>query len=180
MKYSPIIRTAMSIAYIAHAGQFDKGGYPYIHHPLHLAEQMSDEYSCAAALLHDVVEDGNGFSLNELRLNGIPEPVVEAVGLLTREPGTPYLDYVRKLSSNTIARAVKLADLRHNLDCSRLGDNEDGAVEQRLVRYVKAIRILEDAEEQVAQNCAIIPHDPNLSRSVCEELGIDWHDDSTP
>jgi (p)ppGpp synthase/HD superfamily hydrolase len=143
MFYSPMIRSAMVIAILAHGTQFDIGGYPYIHHPLHLAEQMTNEYSCAAALLHDVIEDSDA-TLDDLRNNHIPEPVIEAVALLTREPGTPYLSYIEKLSHNDIAREVKLADLRHNCDIMRLKQYDDRAA-RRMGKYRKAIEIIERA-----------------------------------
>lgn len=144
MIYSELTRTAMRIACAAHQGQEDKGGYPYIHHPLHLAEQMTDELTCAAALLHDVVEDTD-WTLEQLAQQGIPAPVLEALALLTHDSDTPYLDYVRNLSSNPIARAVKLADLRHNSDPSRLTSADDKAL-QRLHKYARAAALLEAAE----------------------------------
>lgn len=144
MIYSELTRTAMRIACAAHQGQEDKGGFPYIHHPLHLAEQMTDELTCAAALLHDVVEDTD-WTLEQLAQQGIPAPVLEALALLTHAPDTPYLDYVRDLSGNPIARAVKLADLRHNSDPSRLS-NPDGNARARSNKYARAAALLEAAE----------------------------------
>ena len=79
---------------------------------------MEDEISVCAALLHDVVEDtphhpgGAGA--------GIPPAVTDALRLLTHQPGTNYFDYVRAIRSNPVARAVKLADLDHNSDETRL------------------------------------------------------------
>ena len=143
MIYTPLTRLAMTIACSAHQGQLDKAGYPYIHHPLHVAEQMTDEYACAAALLHDVVEDTD-WTLAQLKEAGIPTPILDALALLTHDDGTTYLDYVRRLRDNPIARAVKLADLRHNSDTSRL----DTLTEQdlfRLERYRKAVVLLTKA-----------------------------------
>lgn len=140
MIYTPLTRTAMRIACTAHQGQADKAGYPYIHHPLHVAEQMTDEYSCAAALLHDVVED-TIWTLEQLARAGIPAPVLEALSLLTHDEETTYLDYVRRLRGNPIARAVKLADLRHNSDTSRLDEVTERDL-SRLKRYRKAMALL--------------------------------------
>ena len=117
MIYTPMTKKALCLAYRAHHGQMDKSGLPYIHHPLHLAEQMADEISCAAALLHDTVEDTD-ITLAELAKEFPPE-VVEAVNLLTHKPGTDYYDYVRAIRANPAATAVKLADLRHNGDFTR-------------------------------------------------------------
>ena len=145
MYYSPLIKRVMRIAEYAHRGQFDRGGYPYIHHPLHIAEQMEDEYTCAAALLHDVVEDSD-FTVDDLRERGIPEPVIEAVALMTRKTEYPYMDYIRDLSENRIARTVKLADLRHNMDVHRLEWPLNDQDERLRTRYKKAVRLLESVE----------------------------------
>ena len=117
MIYTPMTKKALCFAYQAHHGQMDKSGLPYIHHPLHLAEQMADEISCAAALLHDTVEDTD-ITLEDLAKEFPPE-VVEAVDLLTHKPGTDYYDYVRAIRTNPAATAVKLADLDHNGDFTR-------------------------------------------------------------
>jgi hypothetical protein len=140
--YTNLTRTAMTIACRAHQGQLDKAGYPYIHHPLHVAEQMTEEYTCAAALLHDVMED-TPITAEQLRAAGIPDPVVEALTLLCHDPDVPYLDYVRRLKDNPIARAVKLADLGHNSDVSRL-DSVTPRDEMRLERYRRAMALLEE------------------------------------
>lgn len=145
LKYTPLIKKAMRIAEYAHRGQFDRGGYPYIHHPLHIAEQMEDEYTCAAALLHDVVEDSD-FTVDDLRVRGIPEPVLEAVALMTRQTGYPYMDYICDLSENKIARTVKIADLCHNMDVHRLEWPLSEQDERRRVRYKKAARFLKNVE----------------------------------
>lgn len=140
MIYTPLTRKAMTIAYHAHHGQLDKAGYPYIHHPLHVAEQMTDELACAAALLHDVVEDTSR-TLEDLGAEGIPAPVLEALALLTHQEGTPYLEYVAGLRNNPIARAVKLADLRHNSEQTRL-DVITPRDQNRFQRYAQAIALL--------------------------------------
>ena len=122
MIYTPMTKKALCLAYEAHHGQLDKSGLPYIHHPLHLAEQMYDEISCTAALLHDVVED-TAVTLEELAKEFPPE-VIEAVDLLTHKPGVDYFDYVRAIRSNHTAMTVKLADLNHNSDFTRcVGSN---------------------------------------------------------
>ena len=122
MIYTPMTKKALCLAYKAHQGQLDKSGLPYIHHPLHLAEQMYDEISCTVALLHDIVED-TSVTLEDLAREFPPE-VVEAVDLLTHKPGVDYFDYVRAIRNNHTAFMVKLADLAHNSDASRcVGSN---------------------------------------------------------
>lgn len=142
MVYTPLTIKAMGIAYDAHQGQTDKAGVPYIFHPLHLAEQMQDEFTCCAALLHDTVEDTD-ITLEMLSAE-FPAEVVEAVGLLTHNPETDYFDYVRRIRSNPIAMEVKLADLRHNMDATRFAGV---AVPKEKIgcfrdKYTKAMAIL--------------------------------------
>ena len=138
MIYSPLVKKAVQIAMIYHAHQFDKGGYPYILHPLHVAEHMDDEDSTIVALLHDVVEDTNCTLQN---LAGTFSPtIVDAVDAVTRREGEDYFDYIRRVATNEIARKVKTADLIHNLDESRLSDAKQDA--SRKSRYEKALSIL--------------------------------------
>ena len=141
MIYTENTNKALRLAYEAHAGQFDKSGVPYVFHPLHLAEQMEDEESIIAALLHDVVED-TAYSLADLRAMGFPEKSLEAVALLTHDPAEPYLSYVARVKENPIARRVKLADLRHNSDLSRIKKVTERDLE-RVEQYAAAIRLLE-------------------------------------
>jgi len=144
MIYTPITKKAMILAYNAHHGQTDPSGVPYIFHPLHLAEQMTDEITTAAALLHDVVED-SPITLDDLRKEGFPESVVLVVSLLTHQEEVPYLDYVRALKDNPAAKAVKLADLTHNCNATRL--NEVTAKDiNHLARYRAAFEILQSEQ----------------------------------
>ena len=142
MIYTPLTKAAMEIAYRAHHGQLDKSGVPYIFHPIHLAEQMDDEYSCCVALLHDTVEDTD-VTIEELKAI-FPKEVTDAVALMTHQKGTDYFDYVRTIKENPIARKVKLADLAHNSDQSRCVGSD--LTEERKsawrVKYEKATKIL--------------------------------------
>ena len=118
-RYTALTRKAMRICYAAHEGQVDKSGVPYVFHPLHLAEQMETEEEICTALLHDVGEDTK-WTLAELAAEGFPASVLDAVRLLTREKDVSYMAYIERLSGNRIARKVKLADLEHNSDLTRL------------------------------------------------------------
>lgn len=142
MIYTELTKRAMKLCFDAHKDQVDKSGMPYVFHPFHLAEQMSDELTTVTALLHDVVED-TPYSLEDLRKMLFPEEVLSALSLLTHDDGTPYLEYVSRLKSNPIARAVKLADLRHNSDLSRLEQVDEKAL-KRVEKYKKAIALLEE------------------------------------
>lgn len=141
MIYTEQVNRALRLAYEAHQGQFDKSGVPYVFHPLHLAEQMPDEESIVAALLHDVVEDTD-YSLEDLKSMGFPPKALEAVALLTHTGEEPYLRYVARIKENPIAKRVKLADLRHNSDLSRIRQVTERDRE-RVEKYAAAIRLLE-------------------------------------
>ena len=123
MIYTPLTKKAMKLCFEAHKDQVDKCGMPYVFHPYHLAEQMTDEDTITAALLHDVVEDTD-YTLEDLEKLGFSPQVLEAVALLTHADDVPYLEYVAKLKHNPIAKAVKLADLDHNSDMTRLGPDD--------------------------------------------------------
>ena len=142
MIYTDLTKKAMKLCFEAHKEQGDKSGLPYVFHPFHVAEQMKDEVTTAVALLHDVVED-TGYTLTDLVEMGFPEAVTDALALLTHDPSVPYLEYVAKVKDNPAARAVKLADLKHNSDTSRLDFLTKKDV-QRLEKYKKAIELLEE------------------------------------
>ena len=142
MIYTELTNKAMKIAYAAHHGQVDYNGIPYIFHPIHLAEDMDDEISCCAALLHDVVED-TAVTMEELAKEFPPE-VIDVLKLLTHDDRTDYFDYVRAIRTNPIAVKVKLADLAHNSDQSRCVGSD--LTPERLAhwkqKYQKAMAIL--------------------------------------
>lgn len=141
MIYTPLTKKAMKLCYEAHKNQKDKGGMPYVFHPLHLAEQMTTEETAIAALLHDVVEDTE-ITLDDITEMGFPSSVIDALALLTHKESVQYMDYVAKIKSNPIALAVKLADLRHNSDLTRLNCVDECALE-RVKKYHAAIELLE-------------------------------------
>lgn len=142
MIYTSLTKAAMNIACAAHQGQLDKGGYPYIHHPLHLAEQMPDEFTTCAALLHDVAED-TSVTLDQLAAF-FPAEIIEALSLLTHRDGTDYFAYIAAIAGNPIARAVKIADLTHNSDSTRMEITEENRsiVRLRAEKYRKALDML--------------------------------------
>lgn len=115
----PMLELALSIATKAHRGQFDNVGIDYIEHPIFVASQVDSEEEKAVALLHDVIEDSS-VTAEELLNAGLPETVVTAVQILSKKKGQDYQTYLKTVKSNPLARAVKLADLKHNSDLSRL------------------------------------------------------------
>lgn len=139
MIYTTDTRLAMKIAFEAHLGQIDKSGVPYIYHPIHLAEQMETEVETIVALLHDVPED------TEVTLEDLAKifsgEVIEALRLLTHDPDVEYMEYIQKLKPNLVSRKVKLADLRHNSDKTRM-ERITRKDEIRNQKYQKAIDFL--------------------------------------
>ena len=142
MIYTNLTKQALKLCFEAHKEQKDKSGMPYVFHPFHLAEQMTDEATTVVALLHDVVEDTNT-TFEDLEKQGFDEEIISALKLLTHNDDTPYMDYVAEIKNNKIATAVKLADLRHNSDLTRLDVVDEKAL-KRKEKYEKAIKFLEE------------------------------------
>ena len=142
MLYTELTKKALQISFNAHKDQFDKSGIPYVYHPYEVAENMETEAETCVALLHDVIEDTDT-TLDELAVV-FPIEVINALRLMTHNPAVPYLDYVKKIKDNPIAAKVKLADLRHNSDMSRLNSVEEKDL-RRIEKYKTAIQILENA-----------------------------------
>ena len=140
MIYTVRTKRAMNLCFQAHKDQMDKSGVPYVFHPFHLAEQMADEATTITALLHDVVEDTD-YTFEDLEQMDFGQEVIEALKLLTHDDDVPYMDYVANLKYNPIARAVKLADLTHNSDTTRV-DVVDEKMQKRWEKYKKAIELL--------------------------------------
>ena len=143
MIYTKWTKKALKLAFEAHKDQLDKIGMPYVFHPFHLAEEMKTEETTVVALLHDVVEDTD-YTLDDIRAMGFSESVVASLALLTHDKAVPYMEYVALIKPDPVARAVKLADLRHNSDTSRF-DVVDEKILRRAEKYRAAIRLLTDA-----------------------------------
>ena len=143
MIYTPMTKAALKIAFDAHRDQMDRSGLPYVFHPFHLAEQMEDEVSTAAALLHDVVED-TSITFDDLSARGISFEVIGILKLLTHDPVVPYMAYVQKIKDSGDPRAIKIkiCDLAHNSDLTRL-DQVTEADMKRLEKYRAAKHLLE-------------------------------------
>ena len=135
-----MVDLALSIARKAHEGQLDKAGVDYIEHPIYVASQVDTEEEKAVALLHDVIED-SPVSAEELLQAGLPETVVTAVQVLTKKKEQDYQTYLETVKKNPLVRVVKLADLKHNSDLSRLSSITEKDRE-RLKKYKKAIDFL--------------------------------------
>lgn len=142
MIYTPETKKAMKLCFEVHKNQTDKSGLPYVFHPFHLAEQMTDETTTIVALLHDVAEDSD-YTLQDIEAMGFSQEVITALSLLTHDKSVPYMDYVALIKLNPVAKAVKLADLKHNSDLSRLDVVDEKALARR-EKYLTAIAFLEE------------------------------------
>ena len=134
------LEKAILIAAQAHMGQRDKGGAPYILHPLRMMMRMESEAAMIAAVLHDVVED-SGWTLEQLRGEGFSEEVLLAVDCLTRRDGESYDEFVARAQADPIARRVKIADLEDNMNVKRIGEMTPKDL-ARIDKYHRAWRAL--------------------------------------
>jgi (p)ppGpp synthase/HD superfamily hydrolase len=130
------LQRAIEIAVIAHQGQRQRNGLPYVLHPLTLMLAMETVPAKIVAVLHDVVEDSE-WTLAQLEAEGFAPDILAALDCLTHQPDEPYEAYIDRLSENALARQVKLADLRDNMDIQRLPTLHDRDLE-RLRRYHQA------------------------------------------
>ena len=142
MIYTKKTKRALQICFDAHKDQVDKSQIPYVFHPFHLADQMQTEAETVVALLHDVVEDSD-YTFADLEKEGFGEEIINALKLLTHNDGSKYMDYVAKIKENPLAKAVKLADLKHNSDITRLDVIDEKALKRRDT-YLEAIKFLEE------------------------------------
>jgi (p)ppGpp synthase/HD superfamily hydrolase len=131
------LERAIEIAATAHAGQQDKAGAPYILHPLRVMLAQKEPAQRIAAILHDVVED-TPWTLEQLRAEGFSDDVLSAVDALTKREGEDYFAFVDRAGRNPVARAVKIADIRDNMDVSRIVGVTDRDRE-RLEKYRQAL-----------------------------------------
>lgn len=134
------LERAIAIAAAAHEGQVDKGGAPYILHPLKVMLRVGTLEERIVAVLHDVVED-SGISLEDLRQEGFSETVLAAIASVTKVPGESYELFVERAAQNPIGRVVKLADLEENSDLSRIAQPSWEDLE-RIEKYRRAIGLL--------------------------------------
>lgn len=140
MIYTEMTKKAIKLMFEKHKDQVDKSGMPYVFHPFHLAEQMDDEETTITALLHDIVEDTNT-TFEDLRKLGFSDNVINALKLMTHDKNVDYFEYVKNISKNPIARKVKIKDLEHNMDTSRLDEVTDKDLE-RVKKYKKCYKYL--------------------------------------
>ena len=139
------LERAIEIAVAAHKGAVDKGGQPYILHPLAVMMDLKTDQEKIVGVLHDVVEDTD-WTFEALIEEGFSEEVIEALRSVTKsDSDSSYIDFIERAKANFIGRNVKIADLKHNMDLSRIHSISNLDLE-RFERYKKSLEILERKE----------------------------------
>lgn len=134
------LEQAILVATKAHAGQVDKGGQPYILHPLRLMLKFDSEIEMIVAVMHDVVEDSD-FTQYDLKKIGFSKCIVEAIDCLSKRNGEDYDNFLLRISKNALAKKIKVEDIKDNLDMTRLNEITEKDL-QRLQKYHQALKIL--------------------------------------
>lgn len=137
-----MIKNALQLCYTAHKNQLDKGKKPYYFHPIYVALNLKDENQKIVALLHDVIEDTE-ITLDDLRREGFSESIIEAVNILTRKKDESYDSYIQRIKSNALSKAVKIEDLKHNSDVTRM-ESITEKDRMRIEKYKRALKYLLD------------------------------------
>lgn len=135
-----LLEKALSIALQAHKGQQDKAGKPYILHVLRVMMAVNKTDEKIVALLHDAIEDSN-ITFQDLEKESFPQFVIEAVKLLTKTNHQDYIEYIRNIQKNEIAKSVKISDLNDNMNLKRIKQLSDKD-RLRMEKYKKALNIL--------------------------------------
>ena len=135
--YQSLLQRAIAIAAKAHEGQVDKAGNPYLDHPLFVMKNVNSLEQKIVAVLHDAVEDSE-LTLEQLRSGGFPEVLVSAIAAITKIEAEAYATYLERVIANPIALPVKIADVTHNLDLSRIAHPTEADF-QRIAKYKKVL-----------------------------------------
>jgi (p)ppGpp synthase/HD superfamily hydrolase len=136
------LERAIAIAAEAHSGQVDKSGAPYILHPLRVMLGVTGVEEQIVGVLHDVIEDCPGWTFERLRTEGFSEEVLRGLDAVTNRSGESYDEFVLRAGSDAIARAVKMSDLRDNMDLSRISTPSERDF-ARIEKYRSALITLE-------------------------------------
>ena len=135
------LERAIQIAVEAHAGVKDKGGKAYILHPISVMMMCETDDEKTVAILHDVVEDTD-WTFEALREEGFTEKIIEALKTVTKHSeDEDYDEFIQRSLKNEIGSKVKIADLRENLDVTRIGELSEKDVE-RINKYKRALKTL--------------------------------------
>ena len=153
----PTLEDAILLASVMHMGQVDKSGEPYILHPLTVMINvdlgigwLNKRDLQIVAVLHDVVEDTD-VNLEELKLRGFKDDIVEAIDAITHRPNEPNKEYWTRVAKNDMAYMVKLQDIAHNTSKERC-EKLDEKTNQRLMnKYAEAITFMGNIRRKMAQ-----------------------------
>lgn len=145
--YQKQLELALELVLKNHSNQVDKGGNPYVEHPIWIMSNVKGQKCKITALLHDIIEDTD-LTINDLKEYGFDEEIIEAVRLLTRENGVSYNEYIKRLITNPIASKVKLKDLEHNMDLTRLKEVSEKDI-KRQEKYKKVHKFIEENMKEI-------------------------------
>lgn len=140
--FNKLLDLAIKVASEAHSGQLDKGGNPYILHPMAVANSVESTEEKIVAYLHDVVEDTN-ITLEDLKNMGFTHRIVNSIRILTKSKDVSYEDYLKSVKMDSNAWRVKMADIKHNMDLSRIPNPTEKDM-ARIQKYQKALSFLEN------------------------------------
>ena len=136
------LERAIEIAVSAHKGVFDKGGNPYILHPLRVMMLLTTKDEKIVGVLHDVVEDSEDWDFDKLKAEGFSDTVLDSLRSVTKfSEDEDYDAFIQRGLDNSIGRAVKIADIRDNLDVTRIGELKDKDL-KRLNKYKRSLKTL--------------------------------------
>ncbi len=139
--YDKLLTLAIKVATEAHEGQLDKGGNPYILHPQTVAASLDSTENKIVAYLHDVIED-TSVTLEDLEKLGFTYRIVNSIRILTKSKDISYDDYLKSVKKDSNAWHVKMADIKHNMDITRI-PNPTAKDFARIEKYKKALEFLE-------------------------------------
>lgn len=140
------LERAIALAAEAHEGKFDKGGAPYILHPIRVMLEQNTTEARIVAVFHDVIEDCEGWSFERVAAEGFTADMIQALRSVSKIEGEQYEDFVVRAAANPIGRAVKVADLRDNLDISRIAQLTENDL-TRINKYKRALHLLSNYGE---------------------------------
>lgn len=137
-----MLKKALDICLNKHSGQVDKSGKEYFIHPVTVALLCDTTKEKIVALLHDVIEDTD-YTFTDLKNDGFSQEIIDAIRAVTKNDDITYQEYISNIKNNPIARKVKLNDLKHNSDLSRLENPTDQDL-KRTKKYLESIHFLEN------------------------------------
>lgn len=172
------LEKAIELAVKAHQNQTDKGGQPYIFHPLRVMTRLDTEAEQIVGVLHDVVEDSS-ISIENLKELGFGQEITTALRLLTRKKDADYQNYIRAIANNPLALSVKLEDLKDNMRIERI-PNPQAEDYARLEKYRKAFHYLINSKSKTVnlRGYKLIEinesHYESLYKWYCEEESFEY------